>query len=134
MLCRSMVSRIPFQTGKPIIDIPVMRVVTTRLEFEDDGLKGLYTFLINNYTAMRGSFGRLSIEADSLHTPVSVQKFSPCWCYIRLVSLSPLLTYASFAKEFSFPELFETKKNRQQPPTLFGGEDVAPCVSRRNAE
>lgn len=134
MLRHSMVSRIPFQTRKPIIDIPVMRVVTTRLEFEDDGSKGLYTFLINNYTAMRGSFGRPSIEADSPCTPVSVQKFSPHWRYIRLVSLSPLLAYASFAKEFSFPELFETKKNGQQPPQLFEGKDVAPCVSRRNAE
>lgn len=104
MLRRSMVSRIPFETGEPIVNIPVMNVVTTRLGFAGDGSKDLYSFLIDNYSALRSNFS----GPTRVDTPG--HKFSPRWRYIRLVSLSPLLASASFNTSFSVPDLFEPAK------------------------
>lgn len=101
MLRRSMFSRIPFKTGKPIVDIPVMNVKTTRLKFANDGSAALYKYLLNNYGTVPG---KSSIPAGN--------RFSPQWRYTRLVSLSPLLAYASFASGFS-EELFGTKDTSQ---------------------
>lgn len=104
ILRRSMVSRIPFENGTPIIDIPVMRTTTTRLKFANDGSKSLYTFLVDNYHEMRKSSSPASQQ-----TSTGGHRFSPRWRYIRLVSLSPLLAYASFADDYSTTKLFEEK-------------------------
>jgi hypothetical protein len=71
----SMVSRVPFRVGKPIIDIPVMRTVTTRLHFANDGSKGLYSMLINNYSKMRAAFGTQVPEGQL--APIPGHKFGP---------------------------------------------------------
>lgn len=101
ILRRSMVSLIPFENGTPIIDIPVMRTTTTRLKFANDGSKNLYTFLVDNYHEMQKSF-----SPSPQQTSAKRHRFSPRWRYIRLVSLSPLLAYASFADNYSTTKLF----------------------------
>lgn len=100
MLRRSMTSRIPFKTGAPIIDIPVMKTVTTRLRFAADGSKDIYVMLVNNYASLREKFGTKAPGSAAVH------RFSPRWRFIRLVSLSPLLAYASFSKDFSYESLY----------------------------
>ena len=101
-----MVSIVPFRVGNPIIDIPVMRTVTTQLQFANDGSKNLYTLLINEYSKMQAAFVMQAHEGWL--APIPGHKFGPHWRYIRLVSFSPLLAYASFAEEFSTENLFSS--------------------------
>lgn len=82
--------------------------VTTRLRFTTDQSKHLYTYLIDNYQRVRDAV------INAWHkTPAPGHKLGPQWRYIRVVSLFPLVAYASFATEYFIFKLLENTEADQ---------------------
>ena len=113
MLRRSMISRIPFRTGPPIINIPPMEIKTTRLTFADDNTRALYRTMVDKYKQLKSVFQDCDDGIDLEDIPeanwgVKALKFGPRWRYIRLISLSPMLGPASFQSSFRGATLWTT--------------------------
>ena len=113
MLRRTMVSRIPFNNPRPIIDIPPMHMETVRIRYPSDSESALFhRKLINTaYGELRNKIAGETPQLEKGRPHV----FGPRWRFIRLVSLSPLLATASMKSEMTSKMLWETKDDGFRP-------------------
>jgi hypothetical protein len=108
ILRRSATSRIPFQRGPHILQLPPMITKTVSVKFSQrDRSLEIYKQLIEDFTTLRTDL-RDSEGKDATNN----LRYKPEWRFIRLISLSPLLALPSMDETWKTSELYE--KTSQQ--------------------